>query len=31
LKSLVTALDHKKDMLIQLSSNQRAETKLYAK
>jgi len=29
LKSLVTALDHKKDMLIQLSSNQRAETKLY--
>jgi len=29
LKSLVTALDQKKDMLIQLSSNQRAETKLY--
>lgn len=31
LKSLITALDHKRDCLIQLSSNQRAETKLYGK
>ena len=29
LKGLVSALDHKKDMLVQLSSNRRAETNLY--
>ena len=29
LKGLVSALDHKKDMLIQLSSNRRSETKMY--
>jgi len=29
LKGLVSALDHKKDMLVQLSSNRRSETKMY--
>ena len=29
LKGLVSSLDHKKDMLVQLSSNRRAETNLY--
>ena len=29
LKGLVSALEHKKDMLVQLSSNRRAETNLY--
>jgi len=29
LKSVCTMLDHKKDMLIQLSANLRSETKLY--
>lgn len=29
LKGLCRALEHKKDMLVQLSSNRRAETKLY--
>ena len=29
LKGLVSALDHKKDMLVQLSSNRRSETNLY--
>jgi hypothetical protein len=29
LKGLTRALEHKKDMLVQLSSNRRAETKLY--
>jgi hypothetical protein len=31
LKSLVSALNHKKDMLVQLSSNRRAETNLYSR
>lgn len=31
LKSLVTSLDHKRDVLVQLSSNHRAEAKLYSK
>lgn len=30
LKGLVEALQHKKDMLVQLSANARAETKLYS-
>ena len=30
LKALVSALEQKKDMLVQLSSNRRAEVKLYA-
>jgi len=29
LKGLVSSLEHKKDMLVQLSSNRRAETNLY--
>jgi hypothetical protein len=29
LKGLVSSLDHKKDMLVQLSSNRRSETNLY--
>jgi adenine C2-methylase RlmN of 23S rRNA A2503 and tRNA A37 len=29
LKGLVSSLDHKKDMIVQLSSNRRAETNLY--
>ena len=29
LKGLVSALEHKKDMLVQLSSNRRSETNLY--
>lgn len=29
LKGLVSSLDHKKDMLVQLSSNRRSETKMY--
>jgi|TARA_R110002020_G_scaffold8063_4_gene33136 hypothetical protein len=29
LKGLVRSLEHKRDMLVQLSSNKRAETKLY--
>lgn len=29
LKGLVRALEHRKDMLVQISSNKRAETKLY--
>ena len=29
LKGLVSALDHKKDMLVQLSSNRRSESNLY--
>lgn len=31
LKGLVKALEHKKDMIIQISANKREETKLYSK